>query len=147
MKVDFPLLFQKTGIFRTRSFVLSCDFSLRYFRHMASVVFSFVICSCSNVVTFSNCFSNFVNVSVDFFVLEFRCAVGSRKSEIAFSSAVVDSINFSSFQRHWDVAAPLLPREQTANQDCHGTSARSDTSARASTSCRWLPLFCRADQI
>ena len=38
--------------------------------------------------------------------------VGSRKSEIAFSSAVVDSINFSSFQRHWDVAAPLLPRER-----------------------------------
>ena len=42
-------------------------------------------------------------------MLEFRCAVGSRKSEFAFSSAVVDSINFSSFQRHWDVADPLLP--------------------------------------
>ena len=112
MKVDFLLLFQETGIFRTRTFVVSCDFSLRYFRHMASVVFSFVICSCSNAVTFSNCFSNFVNVSVDFFVLEFRCAAGSRKYEIAFSSAVVDSINFSSFQRHWDVAAPLLPRER-----------------------------------
>ena len=45
-------------------------------------------------------------------MLEFRCAVGSRKSKIAFSSAVVDSINFSSFQHHWDVAAPLLPRER-----------------------------------
>ena len=45
-------------------------------------------------------------------MLGFRCAVGSRNSKIAFLSAVVGSIYFSSFQHYWDVAAPLLPRER-----------------------------------
>ncbi len=48
-------------------------------------------------------------------MLVFRCAVASRNPKIAFSAVVVpvvDSINYSSFQRHFDVAAPLLPRDR-----------------------------------
>ncbi len=57
--------------FRTRSFILSSDFSLRNFRHMASVVCFFEICYGSNAMTFSNYFSNFVIVCVDFLCLNF----------------------------------------------------------------------------
>jgi hypothetical protein len=46
-------------------------------------------------------------------VLGFRYAVASRNSKIAFSAVVVNSINYSSFQRHLDVAAPLLPRDRS----------------------------------
>ncbi len=46
-------------------------------------------------------------------MLEFRCAVASRNPKFAFSAVVVNSINFSSFQRHLDVAVPLLPRDRT----------------------------------
>jgi len=46
-------------------------------------------------------------------VLGFRCAVASRNPKIAFSAVVVNSINYSSFQRHLDVAAPLLPRDRS----------------------------------
>ncbi len=35
---------------------------------------------------------------------------------IAFLAVVVDSINCSSFQRHVDVAAPLLPRDRPPNK-------------------------------
>jgi hypothetical protein len=45
-------------------------------------------------------------------VLGFRCAVGSRNPKIAFLAVVVDSINFSSFQRYCDVAASRLLRER-----------------------------------
>jgi len=69
-------------------------------------------------------------------VLGFRCAVGSRNPKIAFSAVVVDSINFSSFQCHWDVAAPRLPRERLPTK-----IAMALLQGRACTSRRWLPLF------
>ena len=128
--------------FRTRSFVLSSDFSLRYLQHMALVVCFFVVCYDSNAMTFSNYFSNFVIVCVDFLCLDFRCAVGSRNPKIAFSAVVVDSINFSSFQCHRDVAAPRLPRERPPTK-----IAMALQQGRACTSRRWLPLFSRADLI
>ncbi len=45
-------------------------------------------------------------------MLGFQCAVASRNPKIASSAVVVDSINYASFQRHLDVAAPLLPRDR-----------------------------------
>ncbi len=69
-------------------------------------------------------------------MLRFRCAVGSRNPKIAFSAVVVDSINFSSFQCHWDVAAPRLPRERLPTK-----IAMALLQGRACTSRRWLPLF------
>jgi hypothetical protein len=71
-----------------------------------------------------------------FSVLGFRCAVGFRNPKIAFSAVVVDSINFSSFQCHWDVAAPQLPRERLPTK-----IAMALLQGRACTSRRWLPLF------
>ncbi len=45
-------------------------------------------------------------------MLGFRCAVASRNPKIAFSAVVVNSISYSSFQSHLDVAAPMLPRDR-----------------------------------
>jgi hypothetical protein len=62
--------------------------------------------------------------------------------KIAFSAVVVDSINFSSFQCHWDVAAPPLPRERPPTE-----IAMALQQGPACTSRRWLPLFSLADLI
>jgi hypothetical protein len=76
---------------------------------MASVVCFFVICYDSNAMTFSNYFSNFVIICVDFLCLDFGVQL-VQETPRAFSAVVVHSINLSSFQCHWDVAAPRLPR-------------------------------------
>ena len=41
------------------------------------------------------------------------CSCFKENPKIAFSAVVVNSINYSSFQRHLDVAAPLLPRDRS----------------------------------
>jgi hypothetical protein len=109
---------------------------------MASVVCFFVIFYDINAMTFSNHFSIFVIVCVDFLCLDFLCAVGSRNPKIAFSAVVVDSMKFSSFQCHWDVAAPRLPRERPPSK-----IAMALQQGRACTSRCWLPLLSLADLI
>jgi hypothetical protein len=92
-------------------------------------------------MTFSNYFRNFLIVCVVFLCLDFGFAVGSNP-KIAFSAVVVDSIKFSSFQCHWEVAAPRLPRERLPTK-----IAMALLQGRVCTSRRWLPLFSRADLI
>ncbi len=61
-------------------------------------------------MTLSNYFSKFVNICVDFLCLDFGVQM-VQETPRSLSQQWL-SINFSSFQRLWDVAAPLLPRER-----------------------------------
>ncbi len=51
--------------------------------------------------------------NVDFLCLDFDVQLLQEKPKIAFSAVVVNSINYSSFQRRLDVAAPLLPHDRS----------------------------------
>jgi hypothetical protein len=117
MKVDSRLLFQKTGIFQNFKLGALSRVSIFCFGTLGiwhqSFVSFFVICYDSNAMPFSNYFSNVVTICVDFLCLDFDVQLLQKKPKIAFSAVVVNSINYSSFQRHLDVAAPLLPRDRS----------------------------------
>ena len=122
MKVDSSLLFQKTGIFQSFelgalwAFVLSSDFSLRYFRHMASVICFFVICYDSNAnyaMTFSNYFSNFSIVCVVFLCLDF----GVQLVQETPRSLSQRWLSIQSTSHHFNVTGTSLLRGYLVN-DC-----------------------------
>jgi len=111
MKVDSRLLFQKTGIFQSFKLGALSQVSIFCFGTLGiwhqSFVSFFVICYDSNAMPFSNYFSNVVTICVDFLCLDFDVQLLQKNPKIAFSAVVVNSINYSSFQRNLDVAAPL----------------------------------------
>ncbi len=117
MKVDSRLLFQKTGIFQSFKLGALSRVSIFCFGTLGiwhqSFVSFFVICYDSNAMPFSNYFSNVVTICVDFLRLDFDVQLLQKNPKIDFSAVVVNSINYSSFQRHLDVAAPLLPRDRS----------------------------------
>ena len=129
MKVDSRLLFQKTGIFQ--SFKLGALSRVSIFClgtlgiwHQSFVSF-FVICYDSNAMPFSNYFSNVVTILRWFSVLGFRCAVASKKTQDRFlgSGRQFDKLLIISTSLGRRCSA--VTSWSIANQDCHGTSARS----------------------
>ncbi len=130
MKVDSSLLFKKTGIFQSFelgalwAFVLSSDFLLRYFRHMASVICFFV-----NAMTAIPWHSQITLLIFYSFAL-FSCAWISvcswfKKPEDRFLSGGCRFDKFLTISMSLGRRCSTVTSWTTANQDCHGTSARA----------------------